>query len=246
MTEIEFRPRAFLIGWLVGGVLVYPITIVLLAALWGGLAVVFSSFYRSNFGSGAIGFLAAGAAFLITGAVTGFCVGMVQRWLLRRYLSWTADHWRRYSALGGAIGAAIAALVYGFAHELIRRRTGYSYSYSTQVDVAAMVIMPLFIGVVSVMQWMTLRHAVRHALLWVMANVVGGLIFSGMLWVNAPRMDPDIAWIAPFIAVLGQSFITGFTMLWLFEKLAYPVQDGEDEPIKTRGHGPRSVWDEAI
>jgi hypothetical protein len=245
MTEIEFRPRAFLIGWLVGGVLVYPITIVLLAALWGGLAVVFGSFYRSDMGSGAVGFLTAGAAFLISGAVIGFCVGMVQRWLLRRYLSWTADHWRRYSALGGAIGACVAALVYGLAHELMRQRTGYSYNRG-QADTAAMVIMPLFIGVVSVMQWMTLRHAVRHALLWVMANVVGGLIFSGMLWVNGPKMDPDLAWVAPFIAVLGQSFVTGSVMLWLFEKLAYPIQDGEDEPIKVHAHGPRSVWDEAI
>jgi hypothetical protein len=243
MKEIEFRPRAFLLGWLVGGVLVYPITIVLLAALWGGLAVVFGSFYRSDMGSGATGFLIAGGAFLISGAVIGFCVGMVQRWLLRRYLSWTADDWRRYSALGGAIGACIAALVYGFAHELMRRRTGYNYN---QIDTAAMVIMPLFIGVVSVMQWLALRHAVRHALLWVMANVVGGLIFSGMLWVNGPRIDPDYAWIVPFIAVFGQSFVTGFVMLWLFERMAYPVHD-ELAPVPVPvSRGPRSVWDDAI
>jgi hypothetical protein len=238
MTDVEIRPRAFLIGWLVGGVLVYPIAIVFLAALWGGLALVFGSFRPNNDG---LNFIGAAAAFLVSGAAIGFCVGAVQRWLLRRYLCWTADRWRRYSTIGGTVGAAVSMLVYGFARELLRRRTGYY----APVDTAAMVVMPLFVGVVSVMQWMTLRHAVKQALLWVMANVVGGLIFSGMFWVNGPRMDRDMVWIIPFIAVFGQSFITGFVILWLFEKLAYPITDDDDED-EGLPRKPRSVWDEAI
>jgi Cu/Ag efflux pump CusA len=111
---------------------------------------------------------------------------------------------------------------------------------------ALMVLMPLFVGIVSVLQWMTLRYAVKQALLWVLANVVGGLIFSGMLWINAPRMDNDISWVAPFIAVLGQAFVTGIVMVWLFEKLAYPIQDVDDVEPLPKHTGPRSVWDEAI
>jgi hypothetical protein len=241
MTEVEIRPRAFLIGWLVGGVLVYPIVIMVFAALWGGLALVFGSFYKPG-NSGIIDFIGLTAGVLISGAAIGFTVGSVQRWLLRRYLCWTADRWRRYSAIGGMIGAAVATLTYGFARALIYRRTGY---YPGSMDMAMMVLMPLFVGVVSVLQWMTLRYAVKQALLWVLANVVGGLIFSGMLWINAPRMDSDSAWIAAFIAVLGQAFVTGIVMLWLFEKLAYPIHDGDEaEPMLP--NRPRSVWDEAI
>jgi hypothetical protein len=244
MTDIEIRPRAFLIGWLVGGVLVYPIVVMIFAALWGGLALVFSSFYRPGT-SGVIDFIGAVGGVLLSGAAIGFSLGAVQRWLLRRYLCWTADGWRRYSIIGGALGAGVAALAYGFARALIYRRTGY---YPGSMDMAAMVLMPLFIGIVSVLQWMTLRYAVKQALLWVLANVVGGLIFSGMLWINAPRMDSDASWIAAFIAVLGQAFVTGIVMLWLFEKLAYPIQDVDDvEPLTNiNPNRPRSVWDEAI
>jgi len=244
MTEIEIRPRAFLIGWLVGGVLVYPIVIMLFAALWGGIALTVGTFYRPG-NNGVIDFIGLTAGVLISGAVIGLSVGAVQRWLLRRYLCWTADRWRRYSMLGGALGAAVAALVYSFARMMLYRRTGY---YPGSMDMAAMVIMPLFVGVMSVLQWMTLRYAVKQSLLWVLSNVVGGLIFSGMLWINAPRMDNDISWIAPFIAVLGQAFVTGLVMLWLFEKLAYPIQDIDDDlPLsKHNPGGPRSVWDEAI
>lgn len=242
MTDIEIRPRAFLIGWLVGGVLVYPIVVMIFAALWGGLALVFGSFYRPGT-SGVIDFIGAVAGVLISGAAIGFSVGAVQRWLLRRYLCWTADRWRRYSAIGGALGAGVAVLAYSFVRAIIARRTGY---YPNSTDMAAMVMMPLLIGIISVLQWMTLRYAVKQALLWVLANVVGGLIFSGMLWINAPRMDSDAAWIAVFIAVLGQAFVTGVTMLWLFEKLAYPILDDDDlEPVPAPGR-PRSVWDEAI
>jgi len=242
MTDIEIRPRAFLIGWLVGGVLVYPIVVMIFAALWGGLALVFGNFYRPGT-SGAIDFIGAMGGVLLSGAAIGFSVGAVQRWLLRRYLCWTADRWRRYSVIGGALGAGVAALAYGFARALIYRRTGY---YPGSTDMAAMVLMPLFVGIVSVLQWMILRYAVKQALLWVLANVVGGLIFSGMLWINAPRMDSDASWIAAFIAVLGQAFVTGIVMLWLFEKLAYPIQDVDDVEPLPNPNRPRSVWDEAI
>lgn len=243
MTDVEIRPRAFLIGWLVGGVLVYPIVVMLFAALWGALALVFGSFYRPGT-SDVMDFIGAIVGVLVTGAVIGFSMGAVQRWLLRRYLCWTADRWRRYSTLGGAIGAVVAALAYGFARTMIYRRTGY---YMGSMDMAAMVLMPLFVGIVSVLQWMTLRYAVKQALLWVLANVVGGLIFSGMLWINAPRMDSDVAWMAAVIAVLGQAFVTGITMLWLFERLAYPIHDEDDDvtPLPSPNR-PRSVWDEAI
>lgn len=242
MTEIEIRPRAFLIGWLVGGVLVYPIVMMIFAALWGGIALTVGSFYRPG-SNEFMDFIGLCTGILVSGAAVGFSVGIVQRWLLRRYLCWTADGWRRYSTLGGSLGAVVAALAYGFARALIYRRMGGDYPRS--IDMAAMVMMPLFIGVMSVLQWMTLRHAVKQALLWVLANVVGGLIFSGMLWINAPRMDSDIAWVAAFIAVLGQAFVTGIVMLWLFEKLAYPIQDSSDpEPLPL--NRPRSVWDEAI
>lgn len=244
MTDIEIRPRAFLIGWLVGGVLVYPIVVMLFAALWGGLALFLGNVYRPGT-NGLIDFIGLMAGILISGAVIGFSLGVVQRWLLRRYLCWTADRWRRYSALGGLLGAGVAALAYAFVRAILIRRMG---SYPASMDMAAIVLMPLFMSVVSGLQWMTLRYAVKQSLLWVLANAVGGLIFSGMLWINAPRMDNDIAWVAIFIAVLGQAFVTGLVMLWLFEKLAYPIQDGDDAEPLTKRHpnGPHSVWDEAI
>jgi len=212
-------------------------SIILLAALWVGLAIIFGSLYRPSYDD--MNFLGGIAAIVVSGAAIGFCVGAVQRLLLRRYLCWTADHWRRNSMIGGTLAACVTLVVYGFARTMLQRRMGY---YMPTPEPAAMVIMPLFIGVTSVLQWMVLRHAVRQALLWVLANVVGGLVFSGMLWINAPRMDDSTAWLALVTAVLGQAFITGFVMLWLFEKQAYPIDDNETAAPQ----GPRSLWDDAI
>jgi hypothetical protein len=106
--------------------------------------------------------------------------------------------------------------------------------------------MPVFVLVVSVFQWLSLRHAVRQAWLWILGNGIAGIVFSGVLTRNQSYFGGNVPFLALGIialAVLGQGFITGYVMLFLFEKKLLPlVPEGREAEFDR----PKSVWDEAI
>ncbi len=249
MQDYKIKENRFLLWWVIGSALVYPMAIVL-----GGIMMVpvgmIANFFRptSYYYDAAYGydyalynFLFGAAAVLVLGGVIGYCVGQIQRNLLRRYLFWTADHWRRYSVAGGVIGGALAA----FIANLLPVSAG---------DWKFLVMMPVFVACLSLVQWLTLRQATRSAGLWIFANIIGGVVFSGVLVMNQPdyysRSYSTTMFFLFGLAVLAQAIITGMMMLWLFEKYAYPPeQDLEAVPVPVESHNPNrkpSVWDDAI
>lgn len=250
MVDVELQPRKFLVYWMIAGVAVYPLAGLLLAAVWGTISVVGSSLTNRYGGLRPESFLSVALIVIASGAVIGLCVGVLQRALLRRYLCWTAERWQLYSIIGGTLGAMAAAVVFGGLSVWMERQDMAS---NRAYDLASMSVMPVFIGIVALVQYFSLRRAVRQASLWILANVVGGLIFSGMIGVNAPRLTADVAWLVVLLGVLAQAFVTGVTMLWLFEQRGYPVQPDKNEmayayvPVESQSQArPGSVWDDAI
>src|SRR5262245_45315346 len=116
MHHFEVRPNRFLLWWLVGSVLVYPLAIIMMAVaafIIGAAASVFASMlrvplYRLEYTVPLFSLIYGGVMVAVIGAAIGFSLGHIQRHLLRRYLYWTADYWRLLSTLGGIAGALAA------------------------------------------------------------------------------------------------------------------------------------------
>lgn len=250
MHNYQIKANRFLLWWVIGSIMVYPMAVILGGILMVPVGMVANFmrptsyyYYNTSYHSTLPDFFFGVAVVILLGGVIGFCVGQIQRNLLRRYLYWTADNWRRHSVMGGMGGAILAMMV----SNLLPNSAG---------DWKFLVMMPVYVLCLSIAQWMTLRHATRSAGLWIFANVIGGVVFSGVLVMNQPdyysRSYNTVMFFLFGLAVFAQAVITGIMMLWLFEKYAYPPEP-ELEPVpapieKTPPNPNRkpSVWDDAI
>jgi len=102
----------FLIWWVIGSLLVYPAVAVAFAACVMLLGVAFTLLDGTLLAWDYLvqDMLIFFGGLMLLGTIIGLCVGQIQRALLRKYLYWTADHWRRYSVLGGLLGALLVTL----------------------------------------------------------------------------------------------------------------------------------------
>src|SRR5688572_33304718 len=137
--------------------------------------------------------------------------------------------------LGGAVGACV---VFG-----MTRVIDILLPYDQSEVWSAFVMMPTYVVFVSAAQWFTLRNAVKQAWLWILGNVAAGMVFSGLL-TSYYDGDTSVAILFMFaLAVLAQGYITGYVLLFLFEKKLLPMAP---EGVEVDNQRPKSVWDEAI
>jgi hypothetical protein len=228
-----YRIKAFSVmgWWIVASLLIWPLAAIILGIIMLPLAMVFSIFepsYRADTYQlyQSIGMI---LAMPLVGAIIAWSMSVLQRWLLRRKLYWAADKWRRWSIIGGAVGAYAVALPLFFI------RSGD--------DIYVALMMPIFIAVVSAFQFLSLRHAVKDAWLWILGNIVAGMVFSGLLLSNRRSYEPDFGVVMLAGASLG--VITGYVMLFLFEKKLLPMKP-EDDSTPVDPNRPKSVWDEVV
>lgn len=246
MEHFEIKGMRFLLWWVVASIFVYPVAVMLVAVTMMPLSI-FWSFLSVPSGSDLPGplqfFIGIGIVMLI-GAIIGYAVGQLQRWLLRSHLYWTAEHWRSLSVAGGAIGAVLVLGVMMMAERVFAS------------DYILILAMPFYVMAVSLAQWISLREAVRSAILWVFANVVAGIVYGGLLMMNEPSVYAPHYTLSMLslmlLAMIAQGVITGFVMLWLFEKHSYEVDNGTaTKPAATSSDsspsgGSSSIWDQAI
>lgn len=175
----------------------------------------------------------------ILGALIGLFIAIFQRHLIYNRLYWEAEDWLRNSSIGGAIGLLVAvgitlALYYitDFEHADYYARPFYFY-----------VFMPSFLFCISSAQTLSLRHAVGHSWLWVLGNLVGGIVFTGLVvdkmyfWFNEIGSADDY-FLYPTIylplGVIVLGFITGFVLLFLFEKHCTLTMQAPKSQVKGR------------
>jgi len=236
MRRYQYDTTKFWTRWLSGSLLVWPLSLVIGGVLFVPIAFTLGSLIPAldGFGSNMSTreALFGGVVILIIGTAIGFSVGYVQRNIFRSVLYWTADGWTTASTIGGFAGAVVSGAVMYVAD-------------SPPNDTLSVVLMPVYIGCVGTAQWVTLRVATRSAWLWVLANIVGGLVFSGLMFRNTGMffltdgIGPLIMWAA---SAAAQGAITGYVILYLFERMAYPYDSTE---MQTDQQG-NSVWDNAI
>jgi hypothetical protein len=171
-----------------------------------------------------------------------FVFGFMQKYLFKRYLYWTADRWRRTSVLGGLISGLVLMVLWLVFRETLEpaleRREGIGYLYY---------ILPFFLFFVSLFQWHALRDSVFNAWLWVVANVIGGMVFATIFNVaiisdDSSSTNTTVCLFALAAPVL-QAIITGRVFFWIFERCNRLSKSTQtvDEVIPQK-----SIWDEAI
>jgi len=231
-----YRIKAFkmLVWWVTCSLFVWPIAFIALAVV--GLPTLFLGdlfydLFLNDVMSGIFVFVAVPVA----GAIIGAVIAFLQRRVLRSRLYWAADRWYRWTIIGGAIGGGVVML--------FQMLSDYSLFYGE----TSLFMMPIFLAVVSSFQFIALRHAVKQAWLWIFANMVGGMVFAAIPLRNHNPGSELISLGIGFFAVLSLGFITGFVMLFLFEKKLLPMRpETEDEVIETDIQKPESIWDRAI
>lgn len=209
--------------WLVAMLATVPGAVILLM----GMGTVVSASVAGNMIMG-----------LYIGGMIGLVAGFFQHRLMKHYFYVNDKNWWQRSALAGIP----AGLVIAIGNDAVMRLAqlwycnGDSYCAAMYGDnffttVRDILPMTVFIGIVSVAQWSVLRRYVDDAWLWMLANVVGGVLFS----IIFQSQGPVSGWLS---ATLAQGAVTGAVMLWLFLHRAQPLE----APVTGSG----SVWDEAI
>jgi len=235
MDNYQIKARPFLLWWVASSLFVWPLAIVIGGVLMFPLGMLLSVI-RPPFDANQTWYtlLSFGLIVPILGAVIGFSIGHLQRWLFRKRLYWAADYWRRWSIGGGVLAAISVAGVVFFMQPLAM----------LDERVIVMVMMPIFVSILSAVQWWLLRGAVREAWLWVLGNLAAGVVFSGLIVMNRPALSSAGYALATMglwlLAALVQGTISGFVILFLFEKKLRPMSpDGVEAKSQ-------SIWDQAI
>jgi|GEM_PF-2206496 len=240
MRELyRIKPLSMLGWWVACSFFVWPLTVIVLGVVAMPAMYMVDALFPNFF----TGYGTEGEWFIIAigvsgaGAVIGICMAFLQRWVLRTKLYWTADRWYLWTAIGGVVGAAVTGLVFS--------NLEYTVRYD---DGTAFFMMPVFLSIVSAFQFMALRNAVKQAWLWIAANIVGGIVYAGVLVGNQPSYMNDyyalITLGTGFLAVASPGLITGFVLLFLFENKLLPLQPENIDDLDN--NRPKSVWDKAI
>lgn len=231
MRQITIRKSGFLVNWLFWSVAVWAVAVV---AIFPGSALLMmaTGFFMLN---GAMVNLLMG---MYIGGVLGLVAGYLQHCLMKQYFFVTDKDWYRWSALAGILAGLVVVAgnegLLWLAQRIYCQGETYCYAmYGQSVYTLLNNLLPMtvFIGMVSVAQWAVLRRYVDDGWLWVLANLVGGIVFAMLL----NSQDSSGGWLG---AVLAQGAVTGVILLWLFLHRA--------QPLETPAATAVSVWDEAI
>lgn len=245
MTNL-YRIKAFsmMAWWIACSIFVWPVALMALALVLFPLGFVLSYFQPSYLSPNYqyYQFVVMIIVAPIFGMLIAASMSFLQGWVLRTRLYWAADDWRKWTVLGGAVGGYTVLIL---SYILDNYVSGYSYIG----DSAIILAMPVFITIISAFQFFALRHAVKDAWLWILGNAVAGIVFAGLLIGNQPAYtDPDYELMQLGLIVLAPlvlGFITGYVMLFLFEKKLLPMQPAT-VPVVVERNRPPSIWDDAL
>ncbi len=173
----------------------------------------------------ALGSTGVGVLTVLVGILIAIATGMLQWFVLRRYVRW-ANPWWLATSVGWIVAGYLASYI-AFA-ALGARPSTLSFTAVT---------VPVNAALVGVCQWLVLRRHVRRAGWWVLANIAGWVIgnqWGIYIWAYAisftvgivfnPGRDPasmaslvsTIAYPAAIGVIAGS--ITGIALVWLLRQ----------------------------
>jgi hypothetical protein len=147
--------------------------------------------------------------FSVFGIVLGVAVGILQWFILRRYLS-VAGWWVLASAVGG-LGIFQAGLIFGFS-------TFFGPYESLVAFLGWIGIASLGWLVTGTLQWLVLRGKVSRAGWWVLASTVGWALSATVTRTIPWGVEPKDALWALVVAGVVWGMVTGGALVWLLRQ----------------------------
>ncbi len=229
----QVRPTRFIAAWLVAGLFFWPAILAVAAITAVPLAIAFRILDLLPLPDTLFELL----YFIILTpllASFGWTIGAIQSLVTKRYLRVELHRWRAVSALGGLVAFIPAAFlcIKGCAGDEI----GYLWTQPSLRPADDMLwAMLVYVGILSVAQFLMLRRQARAASLWIVAHVVS-VPMSYALWRNPLAIqNPQIeSWLilalaGPIVAAL----FTGTVMLRIV-LITLPAGKSKRKPLGKR------------
>ncbi|MEL6307387.1 MAG: hypothetical protein AAFQ52_04540 [Chloroflexota bacterium] len=218
-------PNRFLRHWLFHALVIWPIAAIASVITWLPVAVVASMMGGYDNLTPIVNGISTIGLLTLPGMTVGYMVGDVQWRLMGDHLNWRQKGWVRMSIIGGLLGEwLMVAGTLLLANSLPER---------TQL----MIMLPLFIVPLSIAQWWILRRTTRDAWLWILANVSGAMVFSGVFFMNPMfpfvSIEPLSSLLLWLLAASSLGIITGIVLLWLYDR---PLLDWDENSELARVH----------
>ncbi len=221
MEERKTLYNRFLWMWLIDSVGVWPAALIACALVWTPILLLGVLFGRGESLPLLLEIVTLLALMTLPGMTIGYCVGDLQRNLIRTQLGWYTGGWLRWSVIGGLFGGMLAVAGMWLSAHFFPERVQW------------MLLMPLYAFGLSLGQWWVLRRLAHESWMWILGNGVAGVVFSGLFFMNQPNpADPYaslwklLLWLA---AVLAQGAITGIVLLWLYDRPTPQEDNAADE-----------------
>ena len=244
------RRGRFLLAWLVAGIAVLPLSAVLTFVGLVAASLLIDVFDNSLHSYIADELLLALAIFSLA---NGFCIGFLQKAIMKRYLRVELGSWKVYSVLGALLAGVIA---YPCLDGSCATSQLYDISFAphlhTHIEIS--VIVAIYLTVFSVVQCLALKRIAKGRWRWVAAHL-GSLLLAVLLSMLVQEKSSsafDGAMLSLALYVLVISLATGMVMLRMLSTQVNSAKDAHDEWVyqpataETPLSAERSVWDDAV
>ncbi len=243
----QIRTGRFKVAWCIAGIAVLPLSavgLILISRLTYSLGIPHASPLAPD----------SWAPFLaIAWLVNGFCIGFLQKAIVKRYLRSNLGRWMVYTLLGSLLAGALAyPCMYGECTPPQFYDYGFGSDLAFTVEMSMTVL--VYLTVFSAVQCLALNRIVSGSWRWVAAHALP-LILASLVSV-ADQMSPGSSvfdsGLAFVLYVLVVTVATGLVMQRLIVTNHRATKEPIDEwayqptPVERESALGRSVWDDAI
>ena len=244
----EIRSVRFMLAWFVAGITAVPTALALSVAAILSLQTVIEELQAASRLDywGDYGLIGMAVCLLIL----GFCIGTLQKGVVRRHLALEIRRLGLYSAFGSLLAGFVVIL---FADSF--GSIGCCSKYDLLSTIRFGLAIATYLGILSLIQTLALRSYLRRKRLWVLAHLgavalASAIVLAGRLAFPNPYDDfiPHL-----FLVVPIATLVTGLVMRYLVLQQRRTDKDkrgdGPAQPAPaTDGTPPTrsSVWDDAV
>lgn len=244
------RRGRFILAWFVTGIAVLPLSAALsFAALFAISGIIYS---LNDF---APWFIVDDLLFALAlvWLINGFCIGCLQKAVVKRYLRVDLGSWQVFSTLGALLAGV---LVYPCLEDGCFLSQFYDTGFASPiyVHIESPVVVAIYLTVFSAVQCLALNRIAKACWRWVAAHF-GSLLLALLASTTAVNESSAVFDVAmQFLALytLVITLVTGFVMLRMFSSPRGASKDGYDEwsyqpapPEPPTAHAPVRQVDES-
>ncbi len=161
----KFNHKRFLLQWFLAGIAVFPLAYAIFLLITIGLEAAITNFIPLAIYHG---WFEVPLFVIISCSVTGFCIGILQKTIIRRQFGIDLRRWILFSVCGALLVGLITVLliIYG-----LRQNTECCSIFNSSDWLTYPLGMMILLGVFSAIQMSVLRNYVRDAWLWIAAHL---------------------------------------------------------------------------